>query len=98
MKISRRIEAVRAAQARMALARLEAAAPAAALLDKGYENPLTVMGMAAGAGFLLGAADIGPGSVAGVTSLVGGGLTEWAVKAAFAAVGNFMDDSQDSGP
>lgn len=76
MKITRQMARVRAAQARMTLARHEVGEPASALLARGREHPLTTVGLAAGAGFALGSLDVHPLRVPGLASLVGGGLAE----------------------
>jgi hypothetical protein len=95
MKIMRDIAAVKAAKARMAVARVETTEPAASLIARGYENPLTVMGMAAGAGFLLSQTKINPMGVPGVSSLLAGGVAEVVGKVAMMAAGSFMDGSGD---
>ncbi len=76
MNIFQRIAKVRAAQARMLLARHEVTTPAAALLRRGERHPLTSMGLAAGAGFALGSLNVHPLRVPGVGPLLGGGLAE----------------------
>jgi hypothetical protein len=95
MKIMRNIAAVKTAQARMAIARVEATEPAAALISKGYEHPLTVMGMAAGAGFLLSQVDISPARVPGVSSVLAGGIAEVVGKVVMMAAGGLMDGAGD---
>jgi hypothetical protein len=76
MSLFRQLGRVRAAQAEMGLARTEFNATAAALLARGEQYPLTTVGAAAGAGFLLGRHNVHPLRVPGVSSLVGGGLAE----------------------
>ncbi|CAM5624767.1 hypothetical protein [Rhodanobacter lindaniclasticus] len=76
MKVMRQLAEVRAAQARMTLARHDVGEPAAALLARGRAWPLTTVGLAAGAGVALGSLDVHPLRVPGLTSLVGGGLAE----------------------
>jgi hypothetical protein len=76
MKIVRQLARVRAAQARMVQARHGVGEPAAALLARGREYPLTTVGLAAGAGFALGSVDVHPLRVPALASLVGGGLAE----------------------
>lgn len=67
---------VRVARAEMDLARKEFSAPASALLTRGQKNPLTTVGAAAGAGFVLGTFNVHPLRVPGLSSLLGGGLAE----------------------
>ena len=67
---------VRAAQQRMSVARRELSAPAAALLARGHAHPLTTVGVAAGAGFVLGSLNVHPLRVPGVAPLLTGGLAE----------------------
>jgi hypothetical protein len=76
MKIVTQMARVRAAQARMTQARHAVGEPATALLARGRAYPLTTVGLAAGAGFALGSADVHPLQVPGLASLVGGGLAE----------------------
>lgn len=82
MSIIGKAAAVRAAQARMQAARREAAVPAAALLARGREHPLTVVGAAAGAGFVLGRLDVHPLNVPGLTPLLKSGAAELVAQAA----------------
>lgn len=67
---------VQLAQLRMSVARQEVSTPAAALLTRGHRHPLTTVGVAAGAGFVLGSLNVHPLRVPGLGSLVGGGLAE----------------------
>jgi hypothetical protein len=76
MRLFRQIKRVREARDRVATHRQDMAVPAAALLQRGYEHPLTTVGAAAGAGFVLGALGVGPMRVPGLTSMVSGGLAE----------------------
>jgi hypothetical protein len=76
MKIFDRIAKVNIAQARMSAARLEVSTPAAALLARSHRYPLTTVGMAAGAGFVLGTLNVHPLRVPGLGPLLGGGLAE----------------------
>ncbi|WP_254063253.1 hypothetical protein [Rhodanobacter sp. L36] len=76
MSIFDRIGKVKAAQARMALARHELSTPTAALLARGHAHPLTTVGAAAGAGFVLGKLNVHPLRIPGLGSLLGGGLAE----------------------
>nr|WP_225578471.1 hypothetical protein [Rhodanobacter sp. 7MK24] len=72
----RQLDKVRAAQARVAAHRTELAAPAAALLARGQEHPLLMLGAAGGAGFVLGTLDASPLRIPGLDSLLRGGLAE----------------------
>jgi len=76
MKIFDRIAKVNIAQARMSAARLEVSTPAAALLARSHRYPLTTVGTAAGAGFVLGTLNVHPLRVPGLGPLLGGGLAE----------------------
>jgi hypothetical protein len=76
MNLFAQLAKVRAARSEMALARLEMSVPAAALFERGKENPLTTVGAAAGAGFVLGTLNVHPLRVPGMSSLLGGGLAE----------------------
>jgi hypothetical protein len=76
MSIFQRIGKVKAAQARMTLARHELSTPTAALLVRGHRHPLTTVGTAAGAGFVLGRLNVHPLRIPGLGSLLGGGLAE----------------------
>ena len=76
MSLFKHIEKVEKARQRVAMHRAELAAPAAALLVRGYRHPLATVGTAAGAGFVLGSLGVGPMRVPGLTSLLSGGLAE----------------------
>jgi len=76
MSLFRQLGKVRAAQRRVAAHRAELAVPAAALLARGERHPLTVLGAAGGAGFVLGSLDMHPMHVPGVGPLLRGGLAE----------------------
>jgi len=76
MSLFDRLAKVKAAPLRMRLARHALAAPAARLLARGRENPLTTVGVAAGAGVVLGTLDVHPLRVPGFGSLLSGGLAE----------------------
>lgn len=67
---------VQAARLRVRAARHELGTPAAALLARGREYPLTTVGTAAGAGFVLGSLNVQPLRIPGLASLLGGGLAE----------------------
>jgi hypothetical protein len=76
MSLFSHLDKVRAAQARVAAHRAELAEPAAALLARGERHPLLALGVAGGAGFVLGSLDVHPLRVPGVGPLLRGGLAE----------------------
>lgn len=76
MSLFKQLERVREARQRVARHRDEIAAPAAALLERGYHHPLTTVGAAAGAGFVLGTLGVGPLRVSGLVSTVSAGLAQ----------------------
>lgn len=76
MSLFKQLEHVRHARERVARHRGEMAAPAAALLERGYRHPLTTVGAAAGAGLVLGSLGVSPLRVPGLVSTVGAGLAE----------------------
>ena len=76
MSMFDQIAKVRAAQQRMSAARHELSTPAAALLARGHAHPLTTVGAAAGAGFVLGSFNVHPLRVPGVAPLLSGSLAE----------------------
>jgi len=76
MSIFKQVGRVRTAQARVAAHRAELATPAAALLARGHRHPLTTLGAAAGAGFVLGNLNVHPLRIPGLGGLLRGGLAE----------------------
>ena len=76
MSLFKQLKIVHAARQRVALHRDELAAPAAALLERGYQHPLTTVGAAAGAGFVLGSLGVGPLRVPGLITTVSAGLAQ----------------------
>jgi uncharacterized membrane protein YfcA len=76
MSLFKQLEKVRVARERVARHRGEMAAPAASLLERGYRHPLTTVGAAAGAGFVLGSLGVGPLRVPGLISGISAGLAE----------------------
>jgi uncharacterized membrane protein YfcA len=76
MGLFKQLELVHAARKRVARHRGEMAAPAAALLERGYQHPLTTVGAAAGAGFVLGSLGVGPLSIPGLVTTVSAGLAQ----------------------
>ncbi|EIL96390.1 hypothetical protein RHOFW104T7_00420 [Rhodanobacter thiooxydans] len=81
MSLFRQMAKVQAAQRRVHAARHALAPPAAALLGRGREHPLTMVGTAAGAGFVLGSLNVHPLRVPGLGALLGDRLAEVAAHA-----------------
>lgn len=80
------------ARARVIAARAETVEPAAALIARGYEHPLTVLGLAAGSGFLLSSVKVNPLGVPGVSNLVAGGTADIVGKIVSIAAGSFLGE------
>jgi hypothetical protein len=76
MSLFTQLARVREAQVRLVVAREELSVPAAALLARGHRYPLSTVGVAAGAGFVLGRLKLSPLRVPGLSSLLSGGLAE----------------------
>lgn len=76
MSLFKQLERVDKARQRVARHREELATPAAALLERGYQHPLTTVGAAAGAGLVLGALGVGPLRVPGLITTISAGLAE----------------------
>jgi hypothetical protein len=76
MNIFRRRAQVKLARLRMTAARRALGTPTAALLARGHAHPLSTVGTAAGAGFVLGRFNVHPLRIPGLGSLLGGGLAE----------------------
>ena len=76
MSLSKHLHAVRTAQTRARDARLALAEPAQALLSRGQRHPLTTVGIAAGAGFVLGQLNVHPLRVPGMGALLSGTAAE----------------------
>jgi hypothetical protein len=76
MSIFRRLAAVRVAHQRVAAARSEWNGAANVLLARGVAHPLTTVGMAAGAGAILGGLKVRPLRVPGLGALLSGGLAD----------------------
>ncbi|QAU24620.1 hypothetical protein EO087_11975 [Dyella sp. M7H15-1] len=70
MSLFKQLERVRKARDRVAIRRDEVATPAAALLARGHRHPLTTVGAAAGAGFMLGTLGVGALRVPGMASMI----------------------------
>ncbi|MFC4525579.1 hypothetical protein ISN76_00240 [Dyella halodurans] len=82
MSIFKQLQAVRVAQARSQQARQELAVPAQALLARGQGHPLATVGVAAGAGFVLGQLNVHPLRVPGLGALLSGTVAEVVAQAA----------------
>lgn len=76
MKVFDKLAQVRLAQLQMSAARHDVVTPVASLLDRGHRHPLTTVGVAAGAGFVLGSLNVSAMRVPGLGTLLGGGLAE----------------------
>lgn len=76
MGLLRKLKRVRKAREQLAIAQTELQVPGRALLARGRRYPLTCVGSAAGAGFVLGQLNVHPLSVPGLGSLLTGGLAE----------------------
>lgn len=76
MSLIKQLQAVHAAQARAQEARHEMAVPAQALLARGQRHPLVSVGIAAGAGFVLGQLNVHPLRVPGLGALLSGTAAE----------------------
>lgn len=100
MSLVKQLHAVRVAQDRAQDAREELALPAQALLSRGQRHPLTTVGLAAGAGFVLGKLNVHPLRVPGLGALLSGTAAE-VVGQAMRLVAEFSqgagDATQDTG-
>lgn len=94
MSLSMQRARVRAAQLRVTAARAELARPAAALIGRGERHPLTGVGIAAGAGFVLAQLDIHPLRIPGLGAVMGGGLVEMAARGMRLIAGMGGDNTQ----
>ena len=95
MSLIKQLHAVREAQGRAQDARGELAVPAQALLSRGQRYPLTTVGMAAGAGFVLGQLNVHPLRVPGLGALLGGTAAE-VVGQATRLVAEYVQDHLDT--
>jgi hypothetical protein len=91
----KQIEKVRKAQARVAVHRNELATPAAALLARGHRHPLTTVGAAAGAGFVLGSTGVGALRVPGMASMISTGIADIVAHGTRLIAELGMDDSDN---
>lgn len=94
MSLIKQLHAVREAKARAQDARGELAVPAQALLSRGQRYPLTTVGVAAGAGFVLGRLNVHPLRVPGLGALLSGTAAE-IVGQAVRMVAEFAQDHSD---
>jgi hypothetical protein len=94
MSLIKHLHAVRDAQDRAQQARKELRLPAQALLSRGQRYPLTTVGMAAGAGFVLGQLNVHPLRVPGLGALLSGTAAE-VVGQAVRLVAEFAQDTSD---
>ena len=76
MSLIKQMRAVREAKDGAQDARAALAEPAQALLRRGQRHPLTTVGMAAGAGFVLGKLNVHPLRVPGLGALLSGTAAE----------------------
>lgn len=98
MSLFKQLKKVEKARLRVAMHRNELAGPAASLLVRGYRHPLTTMGAAAGAGFVLGSMGVGAVRVPGLTSLLSGGIAEIVAQGTRLIAELGMDDSGSDNP
>lgn len=94
MSLVKQLHAVRDAKSRAQDAREELAVPARALLSRGQRYPLTTVGMAAGAGFVLGKLNVHPLRVPGLGALLSGTAAE-VVGQAMRMVAEFTQHGDD---
>jgi|GEM_PF-560099 len=97
MSLIQQMHAVREAKDRAQAAREELAVPAQALLERGQRHPLTTVGMAAGAGFVLGQLNVHPLRVPGLGALLSGTAAE-VVGQAMRLVVEFSQQADDLMP
>ncbi|RDI99137.1 hypothetical protein DVT68_11720 [Dyella solisilvae] len=95
MSLIKQLHAVRTARHHAQTARQELATPAHALLARGRQYPLTTVGVAAGAGFVLGQFDVHPLRVPGLGALLGGTAAEVVGQAA-RLVAEYVQDHFDT--
>jgi hypothetical protein len=94
VSLFKQLHAVRTAENRARDAREELAVPAQALLARGQRHPLTTVGLAAGAGFVLGKLNVHPLRVPGLGALLSGTAAE-VVGQAMRLVAEFTQNAGD---
>jgi hypothetical protein len=94
MSLFKQLHAVRAAKHQAEVARHELAVPAQALLARGQRYPLATVGVAAGAGFVLGQLNVHPLRVPGLGALLSGTAAELVGQGA-RLLAEFAQDSFD---
>jgi len=94
MSLFKQLQAVRSAKAHAQDARHELAVPTHALLARGQRYPLTTVGAAAGAGFVLGQLNVHPLRVPGLGALLSGTAAELVGQGA-RLLAEFAQDSFD---
>lgn len=94
MSLIQQLREVREAKSRAQAAREELAVPAQALLARGQRYPLTTVGIATGAGFVLGKLNVHPLRVPGLGALLSGTAAE-VVGQAMRLVAEFSQDTSD---
>jgi hypothetical protein len=95
MSLFKQLERVRKARDRVAIHRDEVATPAASLLARGHRHPLTTVGAATGAGFVMGIMGVGALRVPGVASMVSTGLADIVAHGTRLIAELGMDDSDN---
>jgi hypothetical protein len=95
MSLFKQLERVRKARDRVAIHRNEVATPAAALLARGHRHPLTTVGAAAGAGFMLGTLGVGALRVPGMASMISTGIADIVAHGTRLIAELGMDDSDN---
>ncbi|WP_323135386.1 hypothetical protein [Dyella silvatica] len=94
--MSRQLRAVRVARAQAAAARGALVEPAVALLARGKRHPLSTVGVAAGAGFVLGQLNMHPLRVPGLGALLSGTAAELVAQAT-RLIAEFASNTADDG-
>ncbi|MHC1480914.1 hypothetical protein ACYJW8_11710 [Frateuria aurantia] len=80
MSLLKHRAAVRIASRQVQERRRELAEPASALLARGHQYPLTVMALAAGAGFVLGKLAVHPLKIPGLGAALSGSIADLVAK------------------
>jgi uncharacterized membrane protein YfcA len=95
MGLFKQLERVRKARERVAIHRDEVATPVGSLLARGHRHPLTTVGVAAGAGFVLGSFGVGALRVPGMASMISTGLADIVAHGTRLIAELGMDDSDN---